>query len=501
MTKFVLHNSMTNQKESFIPFLDEGKKDFVGIYSCGPTVYSEPHIGNLRSVFLADILRHTLRDLLEYPVKHVMNITDVGHLVSDGDSGEDKLEKGSRLEGLSAYDVARKYEEMFRAYMQDMNVEFFDVMPRATEHIPEQIDLVQKLEAKGYTYTIEDGVYMDTSKVSDYGKLLGPNYEKHIQGLLAGARIDVKGKKNPTDFALWKFSPTNEKRQMEWESPWGIGFPGWHIECSAMASRYLGEQFDIHTGGHDLISVHHTNEIVQSECGFGVSPWVKYWMHNQFVTTNGEKASKSKGNFIALSETFEKGYTLLDFRYMFLNYHYRNFIDFTYENLEAARTSRKNLRTKAYALLQALPESAQEQLQSLYNQHLSTTQFSTTLSAAGLATFQEGIKEASDDLNTPRLLALLQSLLNKKDNPEEALAIVFFFDEKLLKLNIFADVFASLASRKSIPDEVQKLAQERWEAKQAKQYREADVLREKIEALGFSLLDTKEDYSIIKSLK
>jgi cysteine--tRNA ligase len=266
-----LYNTLTREKEDFIPLMQDPnysgeKKDFVGMYSCGPTVYYTPHIGNLRATFTADLIRNVLK-YFGYPVKAVMNITDVGHLVSDGDEGEDKLEKGAKRDGISAWEVAKKYEEIFLTAMNELNIQTFDVMPRATEHIAEQIALVQSLEAKGYTYEVPgDGIYMDTSKVEDYGKLMGPNYKKRLEDLRAGERVDMKGKKNPTDFALWKFSPTDEKRQMERDSPWGVGFPGWHIECSAMSSKYLGEQFDIHHGGADHITVHHPNEISQSEC-------------------------------------------------------------------------------------------------------------------------------------------------------------------------------------------------------------------------------------------
>ena len=266
-----LYNTLTREKEDFIPLMQDPnyqgkKKDFVGMYSCGPTVYYTPHIGNLRATFTADLIRNVLK-YFGYPVKAVMNITDVGHLVSDGDEGEDKLEKGAKRDGISAWEVAKKYEEIFLTAMNELNIQAFDVMPRATEHIAEQIALVQSLEAKGYTYEVPgDGIYMDTSKVEDYGKLMGPNYKKRLEDLRAGERVDMKGKKNPTDFALWKFSPTDEKRQMERDSPRGVGFPGWHIECSAMSSKYLGEQFDIHHGGADHITIHHPNEIAQSEC-------------------------------------------------------------------------------------------------------------------------------------------------------------------------------------------------------------------------------------------
>lgn len=340
-----LYNTLTREKEDFIPLMNDPnyqgeKKDFVGMYSCGPTVYYTPHIGNLKATFTADLIRNVLK-YFGYPVKAVMNITDVGHLVSDGDEGEDKLEKGAKRDGIPAWEVAKKYEEIFLTAMNELNIQTFDVMPRATEHIAEQIALVQRLEAKGYTYEVAgDGIYMDTSKVEDYGKLMGPNYKKRLEDLRAGERVDMKGKKNPTDFALWKFSPINEKRQMERDSPRGVGFPGWHIECSAMSSKYLGEQFDIHHGGADHITIHHPNEIAQSECAFSKEPWVKYWLHNEFLQVDGGKMSKSLGNIYSLQDIKAKGYSPLDLRYFYFKAQYGNFQNFTWDALAQAKNER-----------------------------------------------------------------------------------------------------------------------------------------------------------------
>jgi cysteinyl-tRNA synthetase len=232
-------------------------------------VYSTPHIGNYRASFAADLIRNTLKYICGYPVKAVMNFTDVGHLTSDADTGEDKLEKGAKRDGITAREVARKYETEFLEGLKQLHIDLFDVMPRATEHVQQQIELVKTLESKGYTYVISgDGIYMDTSKIDDYGKLMGPNYKKRLENLNAGERVEDAGKKNPTDFALRKFNITGKKRDMERDSPRGIGFPGWHIECSAMSSEYLGEQFDIHHGGSEHITVHHSDEIAQSESAF-----------------------------------------------------------------------------------------------------------------------------------------------------------------------------------------------------------------------------------------
>ncbi|MFZ2912420.1 MAG: cysteine--tRNA ligase, partial [Candidatus Absconditicoccaceae bacterium] len=349
--KLKIYNTLTRTKEDFVPLMEDPNyhgpaKDFVGIYSCGPTVYYTPHIGNYRATFTADLIRNTLK-LFGYPVKAVMNITDVGHLVSDADDGEDKLEKGARRDGITAQEVAKKYEQIFIDGMKDLNIDEFDVMPRATENIPEQIQLVKTLESKGYTYTIPgDGIYMNTSKVEEYGKLMGPNYKKRLADLNAGERIDMGGKKNPTDFALWKFSPAEAKRDMERESPRGMGFPGRHIECSAMSSKYLGTQFDIHHGGADHITIHHPNEIAQSECGFDVHPRVKYRMHNEFLQVDGGKMSKSLGNIYSLDDIKAKGYSPLDLRYFYFMAQYGNFQNFTWDILEQAKNSRNNLIKK-----------------------------------------------------------------------------------------------------------------------------------------------------------
>ncbi len=408
-----LYNTLTREKEDFIPLMQDSdyqgeKKDFVGIYSCGPTVYYTPHIGNLKATFTADLIRNVLK-YFGYPVKAVMNITDVGHLVSDGDDGEDKLEKGAKRDGISAWEVAKRYEEIFLTAMNELNIQIFDVMPRATEHIAEQIALVQRLEAKGYTYEVAgDGIYMDTSKVEDYGKLMGPNYKKRLEDLRAGERVDMKGKKNPTDFALWKFSPSNEKRQMERDSPRGVGFPGWHIECSAMSSKYLGEQFDIHHGGADHITIHHPNEIAQSECAFSKKPWVKYWLHNEFLQVDGGKMSKSLGNIYSLEDIKAKGYSPLDLRYFYFKAQYGNFQNFTWDALEQAKNERQGLIKKIQNLTQASEQSSVEEWKNRFDEAL------------------------ADNLNTPKLLSELHSALSKSGS--ELLPLLQELEEKVLKI-------------------------------------------------------------------
>lgn len=467
-----LYNTLTREKEDFIPLMQDPnysgeKKDFVGMYSCGPTVYYTPHIGNLRATFTADLIRNVLK-YFGYPVKAVMNITDVGHLVSDGDEGEDKLEKGAKRDGISAWEVAKKYEEIFLTAMHELNIQTFDVMPRATEHIAEQIALVQSLEAKGYTYEVPgDGIYMDTSKVEDYGKLMGPNYKKRLEDLRAGERVDMKGKKNPTDFALWKFSPTDEKRQMERDSPWGVGFPGWHIECSAMSSKYLGEQFDIHHGGADHITIHHPNEIAQSECWFGKKPWVKYWLHNEFLQVDGGKMSKSLGNIYSLEDIKTKGYSPLDLRYFYFKAQYGNFQNFTWEALEQAKNERAGLIKKIQNLTQTSQQTSTEDWKLRFDEAL------------------------ADNLNTPKLLSELHSALSKSGS--ELLPLLHELEEKVLKIWLFS---TETPVSQEAPEAIISLAEQRKQAKSEKNYALADELRTQITQAGWEIKDTKEGYEL-----
>ena len=469
-----LYNTLTREKEDFTPLMQDPnyhgeKKDFVGMYSCGPTVYYTPHIGNLRATFTADLIRNVLK-YFGYPVKAVMNITDVGHLVSDGDEGEDKLEKGAKRDGISAWEVAKKYEEIFLTAMNELNIQTFDVMPRATEHIAEQIALVQHLEAKGYTYEVPwDGIYMDTSKVEDYGKLMGLNYKKRLEDLRAGERVDMKGKKNPTDFALWKFSLTDEKREMERDSPWGVGFPGWHIECSAMSSKYLGEQFDIHHGGADHITIHHPNEIAQSECWFWKKPWVKYRLHNEFLQVDGGKMSKSLGNIYSLEDIKAKGYSPLDLRYFYFKAQYGNFQNFTWEALEQAKNERAGLIKKIQNLTQTSEQASAEDWKLRFDEAL------------------------ADNLNTPKLLSELHSALSKSGT--ELLPLLHELEEKVLKIWLFS---TETPSSQEVPEAIVSLAEQRKQAKSEKNYALADELRTQITQAGWEIKDTKEGYELSK---
>lgn len=474
MKPLQLYNTLTRSKEDFIPLLADpaNKKDKVWLYSCGPTVYSTPHIGNFRATFTADLIRNTLK-YLGYPVISVMNITDVGHLVSDADDGEDKLEKWARLESSSAWDIAKKYEELFLSDIAELNIDRFDVMPRATDHIAEQIALVQTLENKGYTYTIErDGIYMDTSKIEDYGKLMGPNYKKRLADLNAWERVEMKGKKNPTDFALWKFSPTDTQRQMERDSPRGKGFPGRHIECSAMSSKYLGESFDIHHGGSDHVTIHHTNEIAQSECCFDHKPRVKYRLHNEFLQVDGGKMSKSLGNTYSLKDIKDRGFSPLDLRYFYFKAQYTNFLNFTREALTQAKNERLWLIKKIKNLIQNQDSfsSIDSELQNKFDQAL------------------------GDNLNTPKLLTQLHIALSEPH--ANTLDIVKDLEEKVLKIWLFS---ADDSSEISVPDEILALAEQRKQAKADKNYALADQIRAELLDQWWEIKDTKEGFELIKN--
>ena len=474
MKPLQLYNTLTRSKEDFIPFLADpaNKKDKVWLYSCGPTVYSTPHIGNFRATFTADLIRNTLK-YLGYPVISVMNITDVGHLVSDADDGEDKLEKWARLESSSAWDIAKKYEELFLSDIAELNIDRFDVMPRATDHIAEQIALVQTLENKGYTYTIQgDGIYMDTSKISDYGKLMGPNYKKRLADLNAWERVEMKGKKNPTDFALWKFSPIDTQRQMERDSPRGKGFPGRHIECSAMSSKYLGESFDIHHGGSDHVTIHHTNEIAQSECCFDHKPRVKYRLHNEFLQVDGGKMSKSLGNTYSLKDIKDRGFSPLDLRYFYFKAQYTNFLNFTRDALTQAKNERLGLIKKIKNLIQNQDSfsSIDSELQNKFDQAL------------------------GDNLNTPKLLTQLHIALSEPH--ANTLDIVKDLEEKVLKIWLFS---ADDSSEISVPDEILALAEQRKQAKADKNYALADQIRAELLDQWWEIKDTKDGFELIKN--
>ncbi len=472
--KLKIYNTMSRQKEEFVPLMEDPnynwpKKDFVWMYSCWPTVYRDPSIWNYRATFTADLIRNTLK-LFWYKVISVMNITDVGHLTSDADDGEDKLEKWAKREWISVWEVAKKYENIFMKGMKALNIDTFDVMPKATDHIAEQISLIQKLEEKAYTYEVPgDWIYMDTSKVENYWELMWPNYKKRLEDLNAWIRVDMWWKRNPTDFALWKFSPQNEKRQMEWDSPRWIWFPGWHIECSAMSSKYLGEQFDIHHWWADHITIHHPNEVAQSECGFGVHPWVKYWVHNEFLQVDWGKMSKSLWNVYTLEDVQKRWYSPLDLKYFYFMAQYSNFQNFTWEQLDVAKNTR-----------QALIKKLQWREELKDRKEFENDPF-----------FKEAMEAISDNINTPKLLAIIQSSLNNVN--ENTYAIITFFENNFLKLWLFEE-----QEKVEIPSEIQELAQKRREAKKNKDWGTADSLRDQLTSLWWKILDRPDGFEVEK---
>ena len=458
MTKLKIYNTLTRSKQEVKPI--EG--DIIRIYSCGLTVYDFAHIGNLRKYIFDDVLKRTLK-FLGYKTKHVMNVTDVGHLTSDQDEGEDKIEKGAKRERKSAYDIARFYEKAFVADLKALRVQLPDIMPRATDNIKEQIDLVKKLEDKGFTYKTSDGIYFDTSKLKDYGKLSG--LEK--QELQEGVRVAKnEEKKNPSDFALWKLSSSQEgKRDMEWPSPWGVGFPGWHLECSVMSTKFLGQPFEIHTGGVDHIGVHHTNEIAQSEAAED-KPLAKYFVHSEHLLQDGRKMAKSEGHFLRLRDLEEKGFSPLDFRFMCLQAHYQSKLDFTWASLEGAKAARRRIND----FYQDSSEGEE--------------------TPVGLLEEFEGY--ISDNLDTPRALSLVFETITKTQKSEITKGALKSFLEKA------DEIFQILEEKKEIPQEVLELAKKRDNYRKSGDYQKADEIREEIVSMGYTVEDSGVLGRIIK---
>lgn len=460
-----LYNSLTKKKESFEPI----KKGEVGLYTCGPTVYNFAHIGNLRTYIFEDILKRTLI-LAGYKVNHIMNITDVGHLVSDADTGEDKMELSAKREGKSAWDIAEQYEKKFFEDFKALNCLMPDKTPKATDHIKEMIALIKILDKKGFVYKTSDGLYFDTSKFANYSKLMG---KANFEGLKEGARIEAnKEKKQPTDFALWKFSPKGEKRQMEWDSEWGKGFPGWHLECSAMANKYLGTTIDIHCGGIDHVNVHHTNEMAQSECANGVQ-LAKFWIHGEFLVIPAGKMSKSSGEFLTLDEVKKKGYDAMDYRYLCLTAHYRTQLEFTFDSLDFARTSLKGLKQKI-ANLQDSKENNAEKFEN-YREKFSQACF--------------------DDLNTSKALSLVWDILKESEISTSKKKEFVKFADGILALDLLK---AEASKEVEISDEIKKLIEEREQARGNKNFKKSDELRDQLKAKGITIKDTSDGIKIEK---
>lgn len=466
-SKIRFYNTISREIEGFEP-LEAGK---VKIYACGPTVYDYTHLGHIRKYVLDDVLVRLFR-YLAYEVTHVMNITDVGHLVSDADTGEDKIEKGAKREGKTAWEVARYYEDYFWKTMAKVGVARPDIVCRATEHITEMITMVAKLEEKGFTYRIDDGIYYDSAKFAQYGKLAGTNPQKQK----GGARVEVvPGKKHPTDFALWKFTPRGTKRDMEWDSPWGKGFPGWHIECSAMSMKYLGDSFDIHTGGIDHIPIHHTNEIAQSEAVTGKS-FVKYWIHHNFLLINGQKMSKSLGNYYTMEDVTNHNFDPLSLRYLFLQTHYRQEANFTWDALAGAEAALKQLREHLVVIKRQIEESARSVLSDEKLEHVNSLR----------KKFKDVIRF---DLNTPQALGVLWEIVKSNIPPGDKYDILMICDE-ILGLGL--SEVAEASQMEEIPEEIRALVSKRNEFRGQQKFTEADEIRKQIEEKGYLLEDTSD---------
>ncbi len=465
-----LYNTLTKEIDTLKPI----HKDAVYMYHCGPTVYEYPHIGNMRPYIFADTLRRAC-EYLGYSVKQVINLTDVGHLISDGDDGEDKMEKGAQKHGKTARELAEYFTQIFYSDLAKLNIRTGGTLfPKASEHIAEQIALIQKLEIGGFTYKVSDGIYFDASKWSEYGKL----GDIDLEGLKTGARVHHTDEKHtPYDFALWKFSPTDgTKRQQEWDSPWGVGFPGWHIECSAMAEKYLGKTFDIHTGGIDHIPIHHNNEIAQSEAA-NHEPLAHIWMHVAFLNWKDRKMSKSDGSFVTLSDLEKEGISPLGFRYFLLQSKYRQPVFFDMEALKASEVAYKRMQEHLLGMREHLVladnTDNKNQLEKLTEK------------------FTEYI---ADDLNTPKVVAQIWSQLSEAELFSSL--SVADFDSYIDHIN----AVLGLDFEKSImiPAEVQELLNKRQTAKDAKDWVLADSLRDQVESLGYTILDTKEGVRVLK---
>ncbi|GAB3257181.1 cysteine--tRNA ligase [Chitinimonas naiadis] len=444
-----LYDTYQRALREFVPL----HADQVGLYCCGPTVYDYAHIGNLRTYVFEDLLRRTL-EWHGHAVRHVVNITDVGHLVSDGDDGEDKMEKGSRRAGESAWVLAERYTQAFIADMQALNLLPPTLWCKATDHIAEQIAFVALLDEKGFVYRTGDGLYFDTSKQDNYGYLARLDRDK----LDAGHRVDMGEKRNPTDFALWKFSEPGVQRQMEWDSPWGRGFPGWHIECSAMSAKHLGAWFDIHCGGEDHIAVHHSNEIAQTEAAHGTR-LANFWLHGYFLQLDAAKMSKSSGDFLRLQTLADRGIDPLAYRYLCLTAHYRSQLNFTWEALDAAATALARLR-ESYL---RWPEGGEPD-------------------ADTLARFTDQIDQ---DLNLPRALAVAWSLV-RGDLPDAVKRASWDAMDRVLGL----DLAHWQPSEVRVPTDIQALADARQQARQEKRWADADALRQALAEQGWEVEDS-----------
>jgi len=454
-----LYNTLTRKKEDFLP-IDE---KVVRMYSCGPTVYSYAHIGNLRAYLFMDLLRRALK-YNGYELKHVMNITDVGHLTSDADTGEDKMEKAAKSQNKTPWEIAAMYTEEFFKDFERLNIDKPEIVAKATEHIPEMLSYVKEIIENGYGYETSNGIYFDISKLDTYGILSGISLEDQ----LAGARIAVDDeKKSPLDFALWIKAPENHI--MKWESPWGMSYPGWHLECSAMGRKYLGDVFDIHTGGEDHIPIHHENEIAQAKGATGKIP-AKWWMHVAFLTVDGGKMSKSLGNCYRIEELKEKGFDPLAYRYFCLNSHYKSKLNFTFDGLKSAQTALNRLRSGVKQHFEGNAKVSEEEINKYKEQF---------------------IEAVNDDLNSPKALAVLWEVIRKEEKSKDYLELIKDFD-RVLGLDLDIEKINNLSSEEEeLSDEVKALIEERNIARANKNWAEADRIRDILTKMGVKISDKK----------
>ncbi len=462
-----LYNTLTRQKEEFIPI----NKDEVRIYSCGPTVYQYAHIGNLRTYVFMDILRRVLK-YNGYKLKHVMNITDVGHLVSDADEGEDKMMKTAKATNKSPWEIAEYYTGVFMNDIGELNISKPEIIAKATEHINDMLDFVEKLVEKGYGYETNDGIYFDVMKFKGYGKLS----KLDLEGQIAGARVDVnEEKRHPADFALWKKAP--KEHIMQWPSPWGMGYPGWHIECSAMSRKYLGDEFDIHTGGVDHIPVHHENEIAQSEALLG-KPAVHCWLHGEFLLVDNGKMSKSLGNTYTVSDLKKNGIDPLAYRYMCLNANYRSKLNFTWDGIKAAQVSLDRLMEGVLA----------------HKKADSNVRFDSSIIDGFKKEFDEAL---NDDLNIPKALGVTWNVARYNVKSVDLYNLLLKMDE-VLGLDFAKAADKPTETATELDPEVQALVDQRQQARKDKNWKLADEIRNKLGEMGYQIEDTPTGVKVVR---
>ena len=461
--KIQLYNTLSHSKEEFKPI----NKEEIRIYSCGPTVYSFAHIGNLRTYVFVDNLRRVLK-YNGYNLKHVMNITDVGHLTSDADTGEDKMEKAARKEGKNPYEIAEYYTKYFMEDMKKLDIDMPNIISKATDNIPEMLEMVKEILKNGYAYETSKGIYFDVSKLDKYPVLSNNS----VDGQEAGARIEVdKEKRNPYDFAIWIKAPENH--MMKWESPWGLSYPGWHLECSAIGRKFLGEHFDIHTGGVDHIPIHHENEIAQSKGATGQIP-ANYWMHSEFLLIDGGKMSKSLGNIYTLKTLEDNGIEPLAFKLFCFSAHYRNKLNFTFDGVKAQVKALERLRDGYKKHLEGNEEVEEEKIKEYENR------------------FHEAI---NDDLNMPLAMGVVWEVIREEKKSKKYAELIEKFD-KVLGLDL--KNYQNYQKEIEISENIKELIEKRNQARKEKNWEESDKIRDEIQKLGYNIKDTKEGIKIEK---